>query len=175
MPTLILEGPDAAGKTTLARHLLKATGLPTILISRSGPPSDREHIFRLRDWILSQPPDLNLILDRYPLISEKIYSKIVRRKDWPGWNPELVASSLSPPHRCRIIYCRPPRQRMIEDLKVENQLEGVPENFDALVDEYDKVLELLGKHGVQVARYSWPDDSLPRVIGSVRSFFLGGN
>lgn len=92
MKSIIVEGPDGAGKSTLVQHLSSALGLnvhPRASDSKTGP------IDQLSDWVethitwLRQSGEAT-ICDRHPVISEPIYGPLVRgecRKmfDDEGW------------------------------------------------------------------------------------------
>lgn len=72
---IVIEGPDGCGKTTLAQHLSKALNLPYF---HSG---GRQNIDTLRTLAnkIDENPD-GLIVDRFPLISESVYSTVLERE-----------------------------------------------------------------------------------------------
>jgi hypothetical protein len=171
MPLLILEGPDGSGKSSLATRLLKGTGLPTILVKRSGPPSSKETLLAQGMWIQDQTVNgLNVIADRHPLISESIYRPVVRREG-PAWSPHEVAPLFSKNRGIVVIYCRPDWTELRRSSKVEKQMDGVAENYRALVEEYDRWMTIFRDREVEVWTYDYVHDREYTIIDMVRDFW----
>ena len=106
MPLVVLEGPDGSGKSSLAQKLLKGTGLPTLLVKRSGPPGDIETLEFQARWLKDQSEQgLNVIADRHPIISEGIYAPVVRKVPC-AYDLRDVAGALWE-KGILFIYCRP--------------------------------------------------------------------
>lgn len=161
MPLVILEGADGSGKSTLAQSLLKGTGKPTLLVKRSGPPDALETLKFQAQWINDQAKSgLNIIADRYPLISEAIYAPIVRKVQGPGWTVQDVASAMlkAKPGALVLVYCRTWTDSMIAGSHVEEQMKGVHENYSELVKEYDRWMDYLERSGVPFMRYDYRKD-----------------
>lgn len=108
---IIVEGPDGAGKTTLIKQLIEATGLP---VAPRVVSKDAEAMVDLKRWTEEnikggfQP----LIFDRHRLISEPIYGPVLREKPEPGFDDvEWFHAMLAGLYLdvCPIIvYCLPP-------------------------------------------------------------------
>lgn len=171
MPIVILEGPDACGKSTLARRLLKGTGLPTALIQRSGPPGPQEHLRAMIDWIEinSRLPYLNLLLDRHPLISELVYAPLLRNETVP-WGESQVVEIFEAVHPL-IIYCRPPLSVIRACLNNERQLPGVEDRLPKIARAYDSLMDDLADSGLEVAWHDWTRDSESRLLSTVKEHY----
>lgn len=142
MPLVILEGADGSGKSTLATRLLKGTGYPTILIKRSGPPGNVETLVFQSEWIAQQSRlALNVIADRHPIISEAIYAPVVRKVPGPRWTMEEAWKALRFQKNVLIVYCRSEMDVQLQTVQVEDQMEGVHENYLPLVEEYDRWMD----------------------------------
>lgn len=83
---IIVEGPDGAGKTTLIAELAHSLSLP---ISPRVVSSGAEAMFDLKDWVEANLDAgfQNTLFDRHRLISEPIYSVLLRwEEQQPGFN-----------------------------------------------------------------------------------------
>lgn len=72
---IIIEGPDGAGKSTLANLLSIKTGYP--IIHRSNPKTDEEKKRMFDMYLQDAKSDLCMIYDRF-LYSELVYGPIMR-------------------------------------------------------------------------------------------------
>lgn len=90
------EGADGHGKTTLAHKLSEILGIPYY---HSGGRQDKSTLAALEDVISKSPQ--GLIVDRFPIISEVIYSNVLKRE--PTINHADCANLLAMPFR--IIFC----------------------------------------------------------------------
>lgn len=73
---IILEGPDGAGKSTIAERLSKEYNLP--IKSGEGPPKSPQDFSERVDRYLSLPA--RYIYDRHPVISGPIYASLRGQK-----------------------------------------------------------------------------------------------
>lgn len=167
MPLVILEGPDGSGKSSLAGRLLKGTGYPTLLVKRSGPPGDNETLEFQARWIKEQAESgLNIMADRHPLISEAIYKPTVRKEGNAPWNVFDVRDVLERYDfkHLLLIYCRPDFERMKKSSRVEQQMPGVLSNFRALVEEYDRWMQILQDGHVPIVTYDFDADPTASIM-----------
>lgn len=178
MPLVILEGPDGAGKSTLAARLLKGTGLPTLLVRRSGPPGDVETLQFQAGWIEEQHKGLNVIADRHPLISETLYAPHVRKVEHPPWTLKDALHHFDGIHLGRrplIVYCRASLERMAQSSRVEDQMEGVHQSYTKLVMAYDDFMSRLARKNFEIYRHDFGENpSCDRTIERVTEFFKEG-
>lgn len=107
---IILEGPDGAGKTTLAVRLSRELGIP---IAPKVVSSDTTPLTDLRAWTEQNVSSgfQRKIFDRHRVISEPIYGPATRaRQDLAfcdmGWMMEMVGRFYAADPI--IIYCLPP-------------------------------------------------------------------
>lgn len=140
---LIIEGPDNAGKTTLANYLSQELGIP---IHHFGAPPENFTQLLSRVIFCMNNKD-HFIYDRIPLVSEHVYSILRNRnlihelynngeqhyKDLRETNPILI-------------YCRPPVKKMLEGHKgkehdTQEHLDFVRDNAQKLIDRYDQLMD----------------------------------
>lgn len=142
---IILEGPDGAGKSTLAQQLSADLNVP--LHHSGGPPRDRQEIIarqaRMNKDLLA---GVVKVYDRAPCISDPIYGPIIR-----GETPFDDYTHLALEFRMRlkvpVIYCRPrlafihaalvDRLEPEKTYKPQKHIDGVRKNVDAIVASYD--------------------------------------
>jgi DNA polymerase III delta prime subunit len=106
MPIVILEGPDGAGKTTLAHEL--ATELKAD-IHHEGPP-ERSDLLQYYAHLVDEAFRLgkDLIFDRLHL-GELVYGPILRSQDQLGGKVGLLLfSRLIRSYDVKVVYCLPP-------------------------------------------------------------------
>lgn len=131
---IILEGCDAAGKTTVLMHLAQKFKLA---INRSYYRATQAHeIVDYHNWIRSCPQ--RLILDRHPAISDLVYGPILR-----GYTPSTMRFARSVNNTSFVIFCSPPLQTIQANLHNEEQLEGVDKNLLAIYHAYEDLMETL--------------------------------
>jgi hypothetical protein len=101
----ILEGPDGAGKTTLAKKLAEATGGK--IIHEGPPPSHLDmlqyYAGKLLSGLKSRRP---VIFDRLYL-GEHVYGPLVRMHDGLGWRGVLMMRRLTRAYGVHEILCLP--------------------------------------------------------------------
>ncbi len=68
---IVIEGPDATGKSTLAKTLCRETGIP--IVNGGGPSKSNEEIEERAMRYLRM--EGSFICDRHPCVSEPIYGK----------------------------------------------------------------------------------------------------
>lgn len=179
MSLVIIEGPDGSGKTTLANRLLKATGLPSALLRRSGPPGESlEEMLALIQTVSGS--SVSLILDRHPLISEWVYLRTARRGEskesffLQSHALEKIVSFLSEINPL-IIYCRPPIDILRFYSRIESQMSGVHSSLESIAEKYDEAMQFLDLKGVRVQKYNFFHQNEDTIIHLVREHFQEGS
>jgi hypothetical protein len=140
---LVLEGPDNAGKTTLARRLLTVFGVS--YYHPGGPPADwigeLTCLNQQRDMLLFQS---SLILDRATCISQQVYSsnqsdaaKLIRAA-----NVQRILES-----GALFVYCRPSTDRLLRVAEftwrpgeTEEHKQKIIQGQHGFVEAYDRVM-----------------------------------
>lgn len=138
---LILEGPDGAGKTSLAIRLQRDLKLP---ISAKVVGSDTVATVDLARWTEENIAKgfQQMIFDRHRLISEPIYGPVLRGHQDPrfldmGWMSDMTWRFYAA--NPVIIYCMPPFDvvlRNVQDPSVDNKKVNDPQVMEALYAGY---------------------------------------
>jgi hypothetical protein len=147
---IIVEGPDGAGKSYLVKQLSHDLVIPQherAVRDRLGP-HDPEGT-SLWQWAYhdvttwaAQPMSL---YDRHPLVSEYIYGPIVRGQSAPGFNhPSAHGLRRLMEQRCLLVLCLPPHDTYVENLRKEEQMEGVDEHALQLYGLYEALISSWG-------------------------------
>lgn len=162
---IICEGMDNSGKTTLVKHLAAKYGLPT-LISAFAPRGDYKkkgkHPHMMAEVAVNFVGLMNsnflFVSDRFPLISEAVYGPICAGNDdildhWGEEKYKLLMQDfldMAP----FIIYCRPSRD-VIMNFGDREQMDGVIERSEALLEAYDSMMHQLREGGHDVFYYDY--------------------
>lgn len=142
---LILEGPDASGKSTLARTISKESGMPLFLAG--GKPKDDQEMWSM---ITDQrhAADAGSIVDRVSSISQQVYREgLFLRSD-------LVDEAMALAQKSIIVYCRPPMDVLMDPNKHEWKSYDTPA-WKA---------EILVNQGLYVRRYDLLMTKIPCII-----------
>ena len=157
MSTVIIEGPDGAGKTRLTEALLdrypKYRAAPRPCTSLGGPLGRDEMATYLE---LYGQLDQH-IYDRYPSISGAVYDAVFTRCPPKPLSDTLKSSFHWAAENARIIYCRPPTDNIVSAVHASPQLIGVRQGIYRIIDTYDSLMANLIPH----ERYDWTRDALP--------------
>lgn len=139
---VILEGPDNAGKTTLAR---KVTGACPHVVYRhpGGPPptfeAERACMIEQEGWLCLS----HTVVDRVTSISQRVYSPD------PALDPERAAhlQKLLQVYKPLVIYCRPSTDRLMRredftwrDGETEEHKQKILQNQHTFIQRYDEVM-----------------------------------
>lgn len=136
--SIIVEGPDGAGKSTLIKSLLE--DLPQVKLaprfcsSTGGPVEDlwAEVMTGALDLIMP-----GLIHDRHPMWSEYIYSHELGRDIAPGFlTPDAQRLAEAMTAATTVIVCLPSLERVRANLASEEQMSGVAEHIDRIYEAY---------------------------------------
>lgn len=160
---IILEGPDGAGKSTLAAALSKSLGLP--VFHTGGPPADKKELTAKLKEVRKHAG--RCIFDRVPHISEIVYRRVSQTKPFiPG---SQMLHELEQDLRPVIVYCRlasisDMHQAISKEVKLHKppeHLQQVSTRYQDVVNYYDEVMQYLsGAPTVTVIRYAWDSDTV---------------
>ena len=136
--TIIVEGPDGAGKTTLIsliQHLYPDLEVhERFTRSVEGPyPDIAERVYRsVRD----RPT--HYVHDRHPVISEYVYGHTIPTRhvnvDFLKVSMKAVRQRIA--NNSLVIWCLPPLERVRYNVEQEEQMEGVAEHIDKIYEGY---------------------------------------
>lgn len=140
---IVLEGPDGAGKTTLLANLLDM--FPGIEEHARASSSVGGPLPDIHEWAKSdlathffQPL---AFYDRHPMISEPIYGSIVRDfvHEWfsseeaQGLGQSFLTNTL-------LVICLPTLEAVLENIRVDDQMDGVDDHIEAIYNAYKATL-----------------------------------
>lgn len=148
---ILVEGPDNSGKSTLIEQLAKEFDL--FKCDRPhGPPKTPEELLNRTLDVQNFYKSKMVIMDRNPVIGESIYGPILRGHNmWDDLDEkmnceaELFSKLLS--GTIFLIYCRPPRETLLDlsthqvkDYDTREHLESLSKNKSKIVDAYDSCM-----------------------------------
>lgn len=156
---IILEGVDNSGKSTVGRqivdHMTTMTGNEFDLIHSPGPLDKAAGMVK---WLVNELLEENpyAIHDRVSLISDVVYAPVVR-KQLSYYVEKSIQQGMSQiiqdrPHL--IIYCRPHMKTVLTN-GGRDQMDGVIENHETLLKEYDVLMKRYQLKGFNVFEYDW--------------------
>lgn len=154
---IILEGPDNAGKTTLAFELSEATGM-TIHPKEGRPANRTELLMKLRKY---EGLD-GVIIDRHPIISQSVYGLIRGDAEIPeDFLDRFFAKD------DLIIYCRCVHKGLDghepSPTDTPEHLRSISEHQQKILDTYDNWAAICAN--IIYSRY----EQLPRVVAMVQA------
>jgi hypothetical protein len=153
---IVLDGPDNAGKSTLAAALSRATGYP--IKDKEGRPPNHDALLQKIQFYLTLD---GLIIDRHPVISQSVYGFL--RHDQPI--PYHLIERFHMQDNL-IIYCR----------CVERGLEGhepsntdTPDHLEMLQAKQVQILQMYDSLMNEVATIWYRrHEELPRIVAAVK-------
>lgn len=169
---LILEGPDGAGKTTLAQHFVRQGHS----YSHEGPPKRSDLLQYYANVLLSSGP--NTVFDRLYL-GELVYGPIYRRVDRLGIDGARLMSRLTRAMGIHEIVCLPPFSVCLKNWSSRKTIEMIQQEhqYYQIYSWYEKLVEQLG-----LRTYDYTKDNLPEfkfwnelppgMVGDSRAKFL---
>ncbi len=135
---IIIEGCDNTGKSTLAEKLGKDLGLE---VHHSVRPDSTLSPHNIMEHARRQLRPRRVILDRVFAISEYVYGRVIRGQSLlKEFHSDAIMELYQRNHM--IIYCRP-SDKVIQDNKGRDQMEGVVDNFPRIIAEYDDLIKEL--------------------------------
>jgi len=157
---IIVLGMDNTGKTTLCQQLSEQ--LNTVIIKSPGPNLTQLEM-DANIWA-NMTNTHNLILERFCFFEEMVYGKILRGKSKYNFRskPFEYIKEANPV----IVYCRPSKS-VIKNWKEREQMEGVIDNSDKLLKQFDKVIKKAQKHGLKVIKYNYKQETVFDVIAKL--------
>lgn len=179
---IILEGADNSGKSTLGEYLSNKLNLP---LRHSEKPNPEWTPVEALGHSSRQLRPQSAILDRVYALSEYVYGPICRGASALGeQHQEALLDLYNRPYL--IIYCRPHLSTILRN-GGRDQMEGVLENHQKIVEEYDRLMDDVSRFSCcQVVNYDWQSiTDLPRILDIARvhmkkyrsgiysSFYLG--
>jgi len=136
MSAFIFEGPDGAGKSFTALEFSRAVGLP--IHHFGGPPESTDEIY-MRAKFIEQSVDT--IFDRVPIISDRVYSPIIR-----GIFSVFSDNDLPRLKDFIIIYCRPSIKTILsvsleaKAHKSQEHTDKVKKKIIDIINAYDLIM-----------------------------------
>lgn len=154
MTTIVVEGVDNSGKTTIALKLVKR--LKGIYLKTEFIPPERESLAQYATIIEAATYYGNgiVISDRHAAVSDPIYGPIVRGWTKLEWDEVLVQIA----NVEAFVYCRPSDDVIMRTISTREQMAGVVKNTHALIQAYDAFFGELESRTARVWRYDYTKD-----------------
>ena len=156
---IIVVGMDNTGKTTLVNQLKEFYKCESI--KSPGPNYTRQEMIDEIKKDLDLPN--KVILERFSILEELVYGNVLRnhskfRLDDMDWVRD---------YDFVIIYCRP-EDKVIYNFGDREQMAGVIEEKEKLVEDWDNLIIDLARMGFVIIPYDWTKmnlDSITKIIG----------
>lgn len=146
---IVVFGCDNSGKTTLAKVLDSILGIG--YIHSPGPLKDVEDMKRFIESNLDN--NTVNIFDRLPIIEENTCGVVLRGKNLFGSLDNDYTAEVF--NRINLfIYCRPGYES-VSNWGDREQMAGIKENIDKLIESYDDVYDYLYENGYPVLKYDY--------------------
>lgn len=148
---VIFEGPDGAGKTTLAQHFIRQGHE----YKHEGPPRRPDLLQYYANVLISSGP--NTVFDRLYL-GELVYGPIYRRADRLGMDGARLMSRLTRAMGVQEIVCLPPYSVCLKNWQARKAQEMIQQEhqFYQIYSWYERLVQQL-----HLRTYDYTKDSLP--------------
>jgi hypothetical protein len=158
---IIIEGPDAAGKSTLVEYIKKNSKLE--LIKPFYPKQDQ-----LKYYLLSPSNYSSCWLERY-YISELVYPQFKpNRAKMQPWHQYIIEAGLMP-FAPTIIYVRPSKDTIKENILSRGDDYIYPDDVDKMVECYDRTID---NSYLPVFNYDYKTEDPSKFINYIVSHYI---
>ena len=169
---VVLEGPDNAGKTTLATFLREHT----VGVIYNHPGGKPDSPAAEEDCMSAQYQMASILhrclLDRVTCISQQVYNPDPER----DWDRQQAAATLLQVPNLVVVYCRPPNEVLMDvgnfkwrQEETEEHRQKIISRQHEFVERYDTVMQR-----VPCLHYNWRDDAHANVLRTKLLQALGG-
>lgn len=168
---IILEGMDNTGKTTLGNFLSQKTNLE--LIHSPGAHQIGEQVYKwMSDCFDRDIKGRSIIYDRFPLISEEVYGKVLRGGNLFESSPEgrfsyTLLQDIDP----LIIYCEPPSNR-VNLWGQRDQMDGVKDNWELLLDSYREFFKENKWGFSNIIQYDYTQNNFEEILFKLSCYLI---
>lgn len=159
---ILILGMDNTGKTTLSKELLENLKNDFKLLNSKGPNQTKEEMENFIKNNLKK--DENLIFDRFCFFEEMVYGKILRGKSKFNYKDKIFKFIIE--NDPIIVYCRP-NKKIINNWQNREQMDGVIDNSNQLLKQYDKVIKKAKKYNLRVIKYDYTKENVFNVISKL--------
>lgn len=164
---LIITGMDNSGKTTLANQVVDIFNIMREedekefqILKSPGPIGEAQ-----KDWVVQQLvsyiPENHLIYERFPILEELVYGKILRRSSVFDYNDSYF--QLLKKQNPVIVYTRPSRHRIFQ-FEDRPQMDGIIDNKNLLLDTYDDLIFKMLSEGWRILIYDYEVSTPEKVV-----------
>jgi GTPase SAR1 family protein len=171
---IVIEGMDGTGKTTLANKIIER--YPQFKYVHPVPSHGPEGM--TGSYMVSEMLDIfrrvgigeNILTDRINLISDPIYGPICRGKcsfDYRNYNFVLKEFFEIKP---LIIYCCPPANTILKNIRGSKQMAGVEYNWGKLLEAYNFLFANWNVLGVNFSAYDYTHSKEDQVFNYLEHY-----
>lgn len=150
---IIIEGPDGAGKTTLAEQISRQTKYP--IIHRTKPKNEEEKKLMMGEYLQTIRSGKNMIFDRC-WYSEMAYGPVMRDSSVISYPQMYELEEQLSKVGAIIIYATGPKAALWQrcQKRGENYI-TTRDQFNAIYDNYTEIMKV--PHHIPVVRYEVKD------------------
>lgn len=157
---VIVVGMDNTGKTTLCNYLKEKQNFQ--LINSCGPNKTKEEMENfIRTNLVKEG---YIVFERFCYFEEMVYGKILRDKSLFSFKDDITQFILD--NEPTIVYCRP-EDEVIKNWNGREQMNGVIEQADLLIQRWDTVMKRARKLGFKVIKYNYKKHDMFDFIGKL--------